>query len=117
MFVAPIWLGWSLKHWDINFIEGFWAPVGKYNTTTATVGPFTRTIPSAGNVGLGFWTNQMETGAAWYPFDNKGTAVVSELTWEYNSKMSGISLTPGQRFTVNWGASQYAGDQGSEPPG
>jgi hypothetical protein len=107
MYIQPIWLGWSLPHWDLEFGEGFYAPTGKYNTTTATLGPFTRTIPSSSNVGLGYWTNQMQGGAAWFPFDNKGTSVSGVLTWEANSKMSGISLTPGQILSLNWGALQY----------
>jgi len=106
-YFVPIWLGWSLSHWDFSFAEGFYAPWGKYDTTTATVGPFTGTIPSASNTGLGFWTNQMQPAVAWFPFDNKGTAVTGALTWEINSKMNGVDTTPGQRMTLNWGASQF----------
>lgn len=107
MFFQPIWLDWSLKHWDFSVGEGFYAPVGRYTTTTVTVGPFSRTVPAGSNVGLGFWTNQVQPAVAWFPFDNKGTALTGALTWEVNSKMSGISLTPGQRISVNWGASQF----------
>jgi hypothetical protein len=107
MLIQPIWLLWSTEHFDIDLAEGFYAPVGKYDTTKVTVGSNTVTVPSSSNVGLGFWTNQIQTGAAWYPFDNKGTAVVGALTWEVNSKMEHVDLTPGQRLAVNWGASQY----------
>jgi hypothetical protein len=107
MFVEPIWLQWSLKHFDIDFAEGFYAPVGKYDTNNVTVASTTVTVPSSSNVGMGFWTNQMQASTAWYPFDNKGTAVAAALTWEINSKMEHVDLTPGQRLTVNWGASQY----------
>jgi len=107
MYVQPIWLLWSTKHFDIDLAEGFYAPVGKYDTTNVTVASTTVTVPSSSNVGMGFWTNQVQTGAAWYPFDNKGTAVAAALTWEVNSKMEHVDLTPGQRLAVNWGASQY----------
>jgi len=107
MYVQPIWLLWSLPHFDIDLAEGFYAPVGKYDTTNVTFLSKSITVPSSSNVGMGFWTNQVQTGAAWYPFDNKGTAVAAALTWEVNTKMKNVDLTPGQRLTVNWGASQY----------
>jgi len=107
MYFQPIWLDWSFQHFDLEFGEGFWAPVGKFNTTQVNVGPFTSTVPSASNVGLGYWTNQMQAGAAWYPFSNKGTAVTTALTWEINSKQQNIDITPGQRLSLNWGISQY----------
>jgi len=107
LYIQPIWLDWSFKHWDISFAEGFYAPTGKYNTNDVTILGNNFVVPSAGNVGLGFWTNQVQPAVAWYPFDNQGTAVTGALTWEVNSKMSGISLTPGQRITFNWGASQF----------
>jgi len=107
MFIQPIWLGWSLKHWDLMFGEGFYAPVGKYSTTKVTVGATTVTVPSTSNVGLGYWTNQMQAGAAWYPFDNKGTSLSAVLTWELNSKQQDIDIVPGQHLVLNWGALQY----------
>lgn len=107
LYIQPIWLGWSLKHWDLEFGEGFYAPVGKYNTTNVTVGPTTVTVPSTSNVGLGYWTNQMQAGAAWYPLDNKGTVLSAVLTWELNSKQQDIDIVPGQHLVLNWGALQY----------
>ena len=32
LFVQPLWLGWTLSHWDFAFGYGFYAPVGKYDT-------------------------------------------------------------------------------------
>jgi len=107
MYVQPIWLDWALEHWDIEVAEGVYVPVGKYDTSSVTIGPNTFNVPSSSNVGMGFWTNQLQAGAAWYPFDNKGTAVSGVLTWEANGKMKGIEITPGQRVTDNWGISQY----------
>ncbi|HUJ78682.1 MAG TPA: transporter [Nitrospiria bacterium] len=107
MYFQPIWLDWAFKHFDVEFGEGFWAPVGKYSTNQVNVGPFTVTAPSASNVGLGYWTNQMQVGTAWYPFDNKGTAAAAALTWEINSKMQNIDLVQGQRLVLNWGVNQF----------
>jgi len=36
LFVQPVWLGKSLSHWDFAFAYGFYAPVGKYNTSNVT---------------------------------------------------------------------------------
>ena len=37
LFVQPLWLGWTLRHWDVAFGYGFYAPVGKYDTSTLTL--------------------------------------------------------------------------------
>jgi hypothetical protein len=34
--VQPVWLGWTLPHWDFAFAYGFYAPTGKYKTETVT---------------------------------------------------------------------------------
>ena len=108
LFVQPLWLGYSLEHWDFAFAYGFYAPVGKYDTETVTlpvVGPVT--AESSDNIGYGFWTHQIQGSAAWYPMDNKGTAVVTALTYETNGKKDQFDLTPGNNLTLNWGLSQY----------
>lgn len=108
LFVQPIWLGYSLTNWDFSAAYGFYAPVGRYNTVTYTlpvVGTFTTTDPN--NIGLGFWTQQFQGAAAWYPWADKRMAVVGAVTYENNSRQQGISVTPGQHLTLNWGISQY----------
>src|SRR5205823_4128672 len=37
LFVQPVWLGNSFPHFDLAFADGFYAPVGKYDTSTATL--------------------------------------------------------------------------------
>ena len=72
LLVQPLWLDWSLKHWDLNLSYGFYAPVGKYDTDTGTVpgiGPVR--VESADNIGYGFWTQQFQGAVAWYPMENK----------------------------------------------
>lgn len=108
LFVQPVWLGKTLDHWDFALAYGFHAPVGKYNTDTVVVpgvGPVK--TEASDNIGFGFWTQQVQGAAAWYPMDNKGTAVLTALTYETNGKKQGFDLTPGDNLTFNWGVSQF----------
>ena len=108
LLVQPVWLDWSLKHWDFDLSYTFYAPVGKYNTDTATVpgiGPVE--VESSDNIGYGFWTHQFQGAVAWYPMENKATAVTAALTYEINTKKEDFDLTPGNVLTLNWGISQY----------
>ena len=59
------------------------------------------------NIGYGFWTHQWQTAAAWYPFENKGTAVTGVATYEYHSEKEDFDVQPGENVTLNWGVSQY----------
>ena len=108
LFVQPIWLGWTLKHWDFALAYGFYAPAGKYDTETVTLpGGSSVKVESADNIGFGFWTNQFQGAVAWYPWEHKGTAVTAALTYEIHSEKDDFDLTPGQNLTLNWGISQY----------
>jgi hypothetical protein len=108
LFVQPLWLGWTLTHWDFAFGYGFYAPVGKYDTSTRTLpGGATVTAEAADNIGLGFWTHQLQGVMTWYPWANKGTAVLATLTYEIHGNKQDFDLTPGQNLTLNWGISQF----------
>ncbi|MGH8480003.1 MAG: SphA family protein [Gammaproteobacteria bacterium] len=89
LFVQPVWLGWSGKHYDVSAAYGFYAPAGE------------------DNIGLGFWTHQLQAAGAWHPFENRGTAVTVAGTYEIHHEMEDRDLTPGERFSLNWGVSQY----------
>ena len=108
LFVQPVWLGYSPTNWGFSLAYGFYAPVGRYGVSTFTlpiVGPVTTT--SADNLGLGFWTQQVQGAVAWYPWADQRMAVMAAGTWQINSKKRDIDITPGQHFTLNWGISQY----------
>lgn len=108
LLVQPVWLDWSFKHWDVDFSYGFYAPVGKYDTSTETVpgiGPVT--VEAADNTGYGYWTHQFQGAVAWYPMENKATAVTAALTYEINTEKQDFHITPGDVLTLNWGISQY----------
>lgn len=108
LFVQPLWLGWPLTHWDLALGYGFYAPTGRYNTETVTlpvIGPIE--VEAADNIGLGFWTHQIQGAVSWYPWADKRMAVSTALTYEFHSEKEDFDLTPGQNLTINWGISQY----------
>ncbi len=108
IFVQPVWLGWSGKHYDISYGYGFYIPSGKYKTTTVTL-PIVGSVKSEGadNTGLGFWTNQNQGSVYIYPWSDKRLALESLLTWEIHRQKRNFDLTPGQNLTWNWGMSQF----------
>ncbi len=109
LFVQPFWLGYALPHWDFSFGYGVYTPVGRYGTREVTipvVGSQIR-VEDVDNLGLGYWTHQIQGAAAWYPWESKGTAVTTGLTWEINQEKRDFDVTPGQRLTLNYGVSQY----------
>lgn len=108
LFVQPLWLGWPLKHWDFALGYGFYAPVGRYDVETIIfpiIGP--RKVEAVDNIGLGFWTHQIQGAMAWYPWEHRGTTLVAALTYEINHKKQEFDITPGSHLTLNWGVSQY----------
>jgi len=107
MLVQPLWLGLTLTNWDFALGYGFYAPVGRYETETVTILSRSFTTTSPRNIGMGFWTHQIQGAAAWYPWADKRMAVMAAGTYEINTKKEGIDVTPGEHFTLNWGISQY----------
>ena len=108
IFVQPVWLGWTGKHYDLSYGYGFYIPAGKYKTTTVTL-PVVGAVKAeaADNIGLGFWTNQNQGALYLYPWADRRMAVENALTWEIHRNKRGFDLTPGQDLTWNWGVSQY----------
>jgi hypothetical protein len=74
LFVQPVWLGWGGKHYDVSAGYGFCALAGE------------------DNIGLGFWTHQLQAAGAWYPFENCGTAVTVAGTYEIHHEMEDRGL-------------------------
>jgi hypothetical protein len=108
IFVQPLWLGWTGKHYDASYGYGFYIPAGKYSTTTVTL-PVVGSVKTeaADNIGLGFWTNQNQGSLYLYPWADRRMAIENAFTWEIHQKKRGFDLTPGQDFTWNWGVSQF----------
>ena len=108
LFVQPLWLDWSGKHYDLTFGYGFYIPSGSYKIATVEVpgiGELRTTSPS--NTGLGFWENQNQGSFYYYPWADKRMAIETLLTWEINQKKRAIDITPGQHLSWNWGLSEY----------
>ena len=108
LFVQPLWLGWGLTNWDFTLGYGFYAPLGRYETEAIPVplvGPIL--TEATDNIGLGFWTHQVQGSIAWYPWAHKATGVSATLTYENHHEKEDFDLTPGQNLTLNWGISQY----------
>lgn len=95
MYVQPLWLGWSGEHFDANLAYGFYAPTGRYHDGADD------------NVGLGFWTHQLQASGAFYPTADRMTAVTFAATYEINGNIEGADITPGQRLSLNYGISHY----------
>lgn len=108
LYVQPLWLSWGGEHLDVTAGYGFYAPVGKYNVRTYDVplfGPIK--VADADNIGLGFWTHEMQGSLSLYPWENKAMAIANTLTYEINGEQRDFDYTPGSYLTWNWGLSQY----------
>jgi hypothetical protein len=95
IYVKPIWLGWNTKHFGITLGYGLYAPTGKYDDGDVD------------NTGLGFWTHEVQSGVTWYPWEHQGTALMLNGTYEIHHEKEGADITPGDRFSLDWGISQF----------
>jgi len=94
IFVQPLWLAWRWPQFDLMGGYGFAAPTGRFEQGAAD------------NLGLGYWTHQLQVAGALY-FLDKATAVVVAATYEFNMEKEDVDITPGQRFSLNYGVSQF----------
>jgi hypothetical protein len=116
IYVEPLWLDWKGARWEASLAYGFYAPTGKYETASRVfaVPGVTLNAPSPENIGLGFWTQQFQQAAAWYPFGDPATAVALAVTEELHSKKRDLDDKPGSNVSFNWGISQYCPLKGKE---
>ncbi len=94
IFVQPLWLAWRWSQFDLVAGYGFAAPTGAFEQGAAD------------NLGLGYWTHQLQVAGALY-FLQKATAIVVAATYEFNMEKEDVDITPGQRFSLNYGVSQF----------
>ena len=95
LFVQPLWLGWTGEQFDLALGYGFYAPTGEFDAGASD------------NIGLGFWSHQFQAAAAWYPWPERGTALVGAVTYEINHEVEDMDVTPGDRLSLNLGVSQF----------
>jgi len=94
-YIRPVWLGWNSKHFALSAAYGFYAPTGEYDNGAVD------------NTGLGFWTHAFTAGGTWFPWESQGTAVMINGTYEINQDKDDADITPGDRFSLDWGISQF----------
>jgi hypothetical protein len=99
LFVSPLQLYWTFDKFDLATMYGFYAPTGRYETG------------GDDNMGLGFWTHQFQGFGYYYPTPGKATALMLGLTYELTGDIKDEDVNPGNRFTLEWGVSQYLTEQ------
>ncbi len=90
---AEATLSWHLNQADLAIGYGAWAPTGDFSETNPT------------RAGLGFWTHMFTAAATWYPDKDKKWAVSALSRYEINHEQEDTYITPGQAYTLEWGAS------------
>lgn len=91
----PIGLSWSFeKKMDLSFMYTFYAPTGRYENGADD------------NMGQGFWTHQFQLPAYLYAME-QATALAIIPTFEFNSKVKDSEARAGNRFSLEYGISQY----------
>lgn len=93
--IRPIWLGWNSKHFAISLGYDVYAPTGKYDDEDVD------------NTGLGFWSHGFQAAITWFPWEHQGTAVAVAGIYEIHGEKDDVDITPGDRFTLEYGVSQY----------
>ena len=97
-YFAPVTLSWGTQKFDWTLAYGFTAPTGRYETGADD------------NIGLGFWTHQVQGFGYFYPVEDQSTAFMLGLTYEMNTKVKGKDYNPGNRLSLEWGISQYVSE-------
>jgi hypothetical protein len=96
-FLQPLGIGWHLGRMDLQLMDGFMIPTGRYSPGATN------------NVGTGFFGNHLQSGTTLYITKNKGTSANYFTDWEVHGSRAGTnntSKTPGQAFTDEWGFGQ-----------
>ena len=97
LWLQPFNFGWHLKRADIQLMDGWLIPTGRYSPGASN------------NVGTGYFGNHLQTGTTYYITKNKGTSANLFTDWEVHGTRQGTNgtvKTPGQAFTVEWGLGQ-----------
>lgn len=99
LLIFPLGLSWGFEKTDLTFMYSVTAPTGKYENGGSE------------NLGLGFWTNQFQGFGYYYPVADKSSALMLGLTYEINGKIKDSDVKPGNRFTLEYGISQYLSER------
>jgi hypothetical protein len=95
MTVAPLMLSWGSKKFDLTAGYLFYAPTGRYEPG------------GDDNVGLGYWSHDIQAAAYYYPLPEKAMAILVMPTFEWHGNVKDTDIKPGSRFILEYGISQY----------
>ena len=98
-FVQPLWLGWSGETYDLSLGFGLYVPTGKYDADDDD------------NIGLGFWTSQVQASGYYYFDKSQASALMATLTYEIHDEKEDTDITPGDHTTFEFGFSRYLSDR------
>jgi hypothetical protein len=116
LLVSPLGLSWAFgRYGETSVSDEDLAALGKpprrrFNVATlySFVAPTGRYSSGANdNVGLGFWTHTFQGFGYYYPLEHQATALMAGLTYELNSSIKDVDVTPGNRLSLEYGLSQY----------
>lgn len=93
--IAPLYLSWEFKKFDLTAGYMFVAPTGRYQTGADD------------NVGSGYWSHIIQSALFYYPLPQKATAIMAMPTYEFHGRIKDAEVTPGSRFSLDYGVSQY----------
>jgi len=91
LFVQPVKAGWRNARSDIVAGYAFFAPTGKFE-------------PGSPSVGRGYWTHQFSLGGALYADTTRAERASALMSYESNQRMRGIDITRGSLLTIQGGA-------------
>lgn len=98
-FVQPLFLGWSRARHDLSLGVGLYLPTGEYDAGDSD------------NIGLGFWTAQLQLAGYYYFDESQASALMAALTWETHGEKEDTNITPGDHATLELGFSQFLSDR------
>ncbi len=95
LYLRPIWLTWHWPNLDLSASYALYAPSGRYAR-------FDRN-----NIGLGFWTNELQLASGFYFDKQHSLAFLLTATYDINQRKTDVDIKPGNYFSLNWGISKY----------
>ncbi len=95
LFVQPLFLGWQQEMAESSLGIGFYLPIGEYEAGAND------------NLGLGFWTTQIQASQYFYLDEQQASAIQLTGTYEIHTNKEGVDIRPGDHFTLEYGYSQY----------
>ena len=116
LVVTPLGLSWAFGRYDdvsvpdADMAAAGLPPLRRFNATVmysfaAPTGRYTTGADD--NLGLGFWTHQIQGFGYYYPFEHQATALMAGLTYELNGGIEDVDVNPGNRLSLEWGLSRY----------